>query len=132
MGTLEKGGYIWTDRSYRFGDLPDEVVGGTLFSGPFLVHSTSIITLRGGQEGAMYAFLSKGRDGAYTYILENNGWKSTSLQANWIYTSTPHSKHDMVVYRKTTLGSEKVPTPCCGATSVVFGFAPSSWLGIVS
>jgi len=120
--SLHKGVVIWTDRDqYTFTDLPDEVEGGFLFSGPVRIPSGSVLSLNGGQRGRMYAFLTEGRSGTYESTLLNNGWENTGLVARWL---AGNGSNLMNVYRKTTV-SEILPEANGNDTVVAFGFVPS-------
>ena len=125
---LDKGARPWTDVDYKFGDLPDEVVGGVLFSGPHLIPAGSVLTLNGGIVGTMYAFLTKGREGTYRSTLRSDGWENTRLMANWINSG---SKQQMDIYRKITV-SETLPKASGDDIVVVFGFDPSTSPGNIS
>ena len=123
VGTMNTGGKVWTDRDYTFRELPSEVEGGVLFSGPHRIPSGSVLTLNGGQDGTMYALLTKGRDGTYKNTLANNGWTNTGLKACW-----EQQCLEMEVYSISSKFQE-LPVSEGGDTVVVFGFVATTHPG---
>ena len=120
VGKMTTGGKVWTDSSYTFRKLPSELEGGVLFSGPQRIPSGSKLTLNGGQDGTMYALLTKGRDGTYKNTLSSKGWRNTGLKAS--------SGREMEVYSISSKFQE-LPVSEGGDTEVVFGFVATTHPG---
>ena len=120
VGVMTTGGKVWTDRGYTFRKLPSELEGGVLFSGPQRIPSGSKLTLNGGQDGTMYALLTKGRDGTYKNTLSSKGWRNTGLKASW--------GGEMEVYSISSKFQE-LPVSEGGDTVVVFGFVATTHPG---
>jgi len=115
---LTIGRKVWTDRSYTFSALPEEVLGGVLFSGPHRIPQGSVITLNGGQDGTLYAFLSHGRSGTYLDTLPQAGWQNTNLTATW------SGHYEMDVYK---ISSSSTILPMSqGEAVVAFGFVATT------
>ena len=124
MYTLRKltiGEEVWTDRTYTFKELPEEVLGGVLFSTPHRIPSGSVLTLNGGQGGTLYAFLSKGRAGTYKDTLAKRGWSNTNLKARWAHL-------EVDVY-KISSSFEVLPVAEGDDTVVAFGFVATTHQG---
>ena len=120
VGKMTTGGKVWTDSSYTFRKLPSELEGGVLFSGPQRIPSGSKLALNGGQDGTMYALLTKGRDGTYKNTLSSKGWRNTGLKAS--------SGREMEVYSISSKFQE-LPVSEGGDTVVVFGFVANTHPG---
>ena len=120
VGKMTVGEKVWTDRDYTFKKLPSEVEGRVLFSGPVRIPSGSVLTLNGGQDGTMYAFLTRDAAGTYKKTLANKGWTNTGLKASW--------GSEMEVYSISSRLQE-LPVSEGGDTVVVFGFVATTQPG---
>merc|ERR1719266_493773 len=85
LGALEKGNVVWNDRNYVFGDVPSQIQGIALLTGPTRVPKGDIITFSGMQAGVFYALLTKSRDGGYKTNLLRLGWTRTFLETSWLF-----------------------------------------------
>ena len=118
VGVMSEGAAIWTDETvYKFKVMPSELEGGILFSCPTYIPDGSVLTLNGGGNGTMYAFLTHGRGGSYKYTLPRDGWTTTSLRAEW--------KNAAMDVLKKSSSIETLPESHGGYVMVAFGFVPS-------
>merc|ERR1719266_3161114 len=84
-GALEKGNAVWNNRNYVFGDVPPEIQGIALLTGPHRVPKGDIITFSGMQAGVFYALLTKSRDGGYKTNLLGLGWTQSEEETSWVF-----------------------------------------------